>query len=84
MKRHHIVGIIAGICGIGFTVRSAMSANIIDALINFTLFSVVTISTFFKDRLPQRWSHEILPFWMCVILIGLFLFEFVFAFYFSN
>lgn len=75
MKRHHIVGIIAGICGIGFTVRSALSADIIDALINFILFSVVAISTFFKDRLSTRWSHEILPLWMCVIVVCLILFE---------
>ena len=47
MKRHHIVGIFAGICGIGLTVRYALSAGIIEALITFTLFSVVTISTFF-------------------------------------
>lgn len=84
MKRHHIVGIIAGICGIGLTVRHAFSADVIETLITFTIFSVVTISTFFKDRLPRRWSHEILPFWMCVVLMCLFLFEFVFAFYFSS
>ena len=77
MKKHHIVGIIAGICGIGLTVRSAVSADIIEALIMFTGFSVITISTFFKDRLPQRWSHEILPFWMGVILVCLMLFELV-------
>ena len=84
MKRHHIVGIFAGICGIGFTVRSVLSGNIIDALIDFTLFSVVAVSTFFKDKLPPRWSHWILPFWMCVVVICLFLFELVFAFYFSS
>lgn len=77
MKKHHIVGIIAGICGIGLTVRSAVSADIIEALIMFTGFSVITISTFFKDRLPRRWSHEILPFWMGVILVCLMLFELV-------
>ena len=75
MKRHHIVGIIAGIGGIGFTVRHALSASIIEALITFTLFSVITISTFFKDRLPSRWSHGILPFWMCVIVVCLMLLE---------
>ncbi len=77
MKRHHIVGIIAGICGIGLTVRDALSADIIEALITFNLFSVITISTFFKDSLPRRWSHEILPFWMCVIVVCLTLFELV-------
>ena len=70
MKRHHIVGIIAGICGIGFTVRSALSANIIDALINFTLFSIVAASTFFKDKLPPRWSQPILPPWVRIVLIS--------------
>ena len=78
MKRHHIVGIIAGICGIGLTVRDVLSTDIIEALITFTLFSVVTISTFFKDRLPRRWSHEILPFWMCVIVVCLILLELFF------
>lgn len=77
MKRHYIVGIIAGMCGIGFTVRSAVSANIIDAFVIFTMFSFLTISTFFKDRLPRRWSHEILPFWICVIVVCLMLFELV-------
>jgi hypothetical protein len=77
MKRHHIVGIIAGICGIGLTVRHAFSADVIEALITFTLFSVVAISTFFKDRLTPRWSHEILPFWICVIVVCLMLFELV-------
>ncbi|MDE0016644.1 MAG: hypothetical protein OXU51_10680 [Candidatus Poribacteria bacterium] len=75
MKRHHIVGIIAGIGGIGLTVRHALSASIIEALITFTLFSVLTFSTFFKDRLPPRCSHEILPFWMCVIVVCLMLLE---------
>ena len=75
MKRHHIVGVIAGICGIGLTIRNALSIDIIEALITFTVFSVVAISTFFKDRLPQRWSHEILPFWMCLIVVCLMLLE---------
>ncbi len=77
MKRHHVVGIIAGICAIGLAVRSALSAEIIDALINFTALSVVAISTFFKDRLPPRWSQGILPFWMCVIVVCLFVFELI-------
>ncbi|MYA69047.1 hypothetical protein F4009_00035 [Candidatus Poribacteria bacterium] len=75
MKRHHIVGIIAGIGGIGLTVRHALSASIIEALITFTLFSGLTIATFFKDRLRPRWSHEILPFWMCIIVVCLMLLE---------
>ena len=82
MKRHHVVGIIAGICGIGFTVRSAMSANIIDALINFTLFSVVAISTFFKDKLPPRWSQPILPSWLRVVLVCISLLALLFFNYF--
>ena len=77
MKRHHIVGIIAGMGGIGFTVRNVLSADVIEAFITFTLFSVLTVSTFFKDRLPRRWSDEILPLWMCVIVVCLMLFELV-------
>ena len=82
MKRHHIIGIIAGICGIGFTVRSALSANIIDALINFTLFSVVAVSTFFKDKLPPRWSQPILPSWLRVVLVCISLLALLFLNYF--
>ena len=78
MKRHHIVGIIAGICGIGFTVRSALSGNIIDALINFTLFSIVAVSTFFKDKLPPRWSQPIFPAWIRVVLFSIALLAWLF------
>ena len=80
MKRHHIVGIIAGIGGIGLTVGHALSADIIEALITFTMFSVLTISTFFKDRLPPRWDwdHEIWPFCICVIVVCLILLELFF------
>ena len=78
MKRHHIAGIIAGVGGIGLTVRHALSADIIEALITFTMFSVLTISTFFKDRLPPRWDHEIWPFCICVIVVCLILLELVF------
>lgn len=78
MKRHHIAGIIAGIGGIGLTVRHALSADIIEALITFTMFSVLTISTFFKDRLPPRWDHEIWPFCICIIVVCLILLELFF------
>ncbi|MCY3739682.1 MAG: hypothetical protein OXH00_01540 [Candidatus Poribacteria bacterium] len=69
MKRHQIVGIIARICGIGFTVRSALSGNIIDALIDFTLFSIVAVSTFFNDKLPPKWSQPVLPWWIPIVLV---------------
>ena len=81
MKRHHIVGIFAGICGIGLTVRSALSGNIIDALINFILLSVLAIATFFKDKLPPRWAQPILPFWIRVVLVGISLFALFFLNY---
>ena len=77
MKRHYIVGIIAGICAIGLAVRSALSANIIGAVTSFILLSGVAISTFFKDRLPPRWSQEIIPFWMCIVVVSLLLLEFL-------
>lgn len=77
MKRHHVVGIIAGVCAIGLAVRSALSANIIDALIIFMVLSGVAISTFFKGKLPPRWSHGILPLWMCIIVVCLLLFELI-------
>ncbi len=81
MKRHHIVGIIAGICGIGLTVRSALSGYIIDALINFILLSVLAIATFFKDKLPPRWSQPILPSWVRVILVCIALLAWLFLNY---
>ena len=81
MKRHHIVGIFVGICAIGLAIRSALSGNIFEALLCFTALSAIAVSTFFKDRLSPRWSHRILPFWMCVVLIFIFLLELVFAFY---
>jgi hypothetical protein len=77
MKRHHIVGIITGICAIGLAVRSALSAGIIDALINFIVLLGLAIITFFKDRLPPRWSQGRLPLWICVIVVCLFLFELI-------
>ena len=80
MKRHHIVGIIAGICAIGLTVRSALLGNIVEALIYFIALSVIAVSSFFKDRLTPRWSHKILPFWMGIVLICLLLFELVLPF----
>ena len=81
MKRHHIVGIFAGICAIGLAIRSALSGDIFGALIYFTALSAIAASSFFKDRLSARWSHRILPFSICVVLIFVFLLELVFAFY---
>jgi len=78
MKRHHIVGIITGICAIGFAVRSVLSVSIIDALVTFILLFGLAIITFFKDRLPPRWSQGRLPLWMYLIVVCLFLFEFLF------
>ena len=81
MKRHHIVGIFGGICAIGLTARSALSGDIVEAITYFIVLSIITISTFFKDRLTPRWSHRILPFWTCLVVICLLLFELAFAFY---
>lgn len=78
MKRHHIVGIIAGICAIGLAVRSVLSAYIIDALVTFILLFGLAIITFFKDRLPSRWSQGRLPLWMYVVVVCLVLFELIF------
>lgn len=77
MKRHHIVGIIVGIVGIGLTVHHVLSAGVIEALITFTMFSILTVTTFFQDRLSQhpRWNHEIWPFCICVIVVCLMLLE---------
>ena len=80
----NIVGISIGICAIGLAIRSALSGDIFGALIYFTALSAIAVSGFFKDRLSPRWSHRILPFGMGVLLICLFFFEFVFAFYFSS
>ncbi|MCE2413429.1 hypothetical protein J4G07_05450 [Candidatus Poribacteria bacterium] len=81
MKRHHVVGIIAGICGIGLTVDRVLSgtitgwANIIDAVVTFILLSVVALSTFFKDRLPSQLSQRRIPTsWGLVVIVGILLF----------
>lgn len=80
MKRHHIVGIIVGIVGIGLTVQHVLSASIIEALITFTMFSILTIANFLKNKLSQhpRWDHEIWPFCICVIVVCLMLLELFF------
>ena len=81
MKRHHVVGIIAEICGIGLTVDRVLSgtitgwANIIDAVVTFILLSVVALSTFFKDRLPsQLYQGRIPTSWGLVVIVGILLF----------
>ena len=81
MKRHHVVGIIAGICGIGLTVDRVLSgniigwANIIDAVATFILLSIVALSTFLKDRLPSQLYQRRLPTsWVFVVIVGILLF----------
>ena len=81
MKRHHVVGIIAGICGIGLTVDRVLSgdiigwANIIDAVVTFILLSIGALSTFFKDRLPSQLYQRRLPTsWVFVVIVGILLF----------
>ncbi|MXY99935.1 hypothetical protein F4Y93_04535 [Candidatus Poribacteria bacterium] len=80
MKRHQIAGIFAGICAIGFAIHNALSGDIVEALIYFTALSTMAISSLFKDKFSPRWSQWTLPFWMCVVLICIFLFELAFAF----
>ncbi len=81
MKRHHIVGIIAGILGIGLTVDRVLSgniigwANIIDAVVTFILLLAVALSTFFKDRFPsQLYQRRIPTSWVVVVIVGVLLF----------
>lgn len=81
MKRHHVVGIIAGICAIGLTVNRVLSgniigwANIIDAVVTFILLSIVALLTFFKDRLPSQLYQRRLPTsWVFVVIVGTLLF----------
>ena len=81
MKRHHVVGIIAGIGAIGLTVDRVLSgniigwANIIDAVVTFILLSIVALSTFFKDRLPSQLYQRHLPTpWVFVVIVGILLF----------
>ena len=80
----NIVGISIGICAIGLAIRSALSGDIFGALLYFIALSTIAVSGFFRDRLSARWSDRILPFSMCVVLVFIFLFELVFAFYFSS
>ena len=76
----NIVGISIGICAIGFAIPSALSGDVIEALIYFTALSAIALSSLFKDKFSPRWSQWTLPFWMCVVLICIFLFELVSAF----
>ena len=80
MKRHHIVGIFLVIGAIGLAIRSALSGNIVEALLYFTALSTIAVSSFFKDKFSPRWSQRTLPFWMCVVLVCLTLFEMIFDF----
>ncbi len=75
MKRHHIVGIFAGICAIGLAVSNLLSGNIVDGLTSFIVLSILAVATFFKDKLPTKWSHVIIPIEICVVIIFLLLFE---------
>lgn len=81
MKRHHIVGIFAGICAIGLTARNLLSGNIVEGLTSFIVLSILAVATFFKDKLPTKWSHVILPFGICVVFISLLLFEGILEFF---
>ena len=80
MKRHHIVGIFAGICAIGLAARNLLSGNIVEGLTSFIVLSILVVATFLKDKLPARWSHVILPFGICVIVVCLFFFEVILEF----
>ena len=81
MKRHQIVGIIAGICAVGLALRHSFQGNVLDGLITFAMLSVVAISTFFKDKLPPQMSRRILPSWVYVVLFLLLFGMLVFTYF---
>lgn len=69
MKRHHIVGIIAGICGCLLAIHQGFFRGMItDAIITFIGISFVAISTFFKDKYPPQLSRRILPRWILIVI----------------
>ncbi len=47
MKRHHLIAIITGICGVIFATRYRM-----DGIVPLILLSLVALSIFFKDKHP--------------------------------
>lgn len=68
MKRHHIIGIIAGICGCVLAIHQGFFRGMItDAIITFIGISFVAISTFFKDKYLVRLSDRLLPQWLIVL-----------------
>ncbi len=81
MKRHHIVGIFAGMCAIGLAASNLLSGNIVDGLTSFIVLSILAVATFFKDKLPTKWSHVIIPIEICVIIIFILLFEGILEFF---
>ncbi|MDE0324401.1 MAG: hypothetical protein OXN27_10835 [Candidatus Poribacteria bacterium] len=69
MKRHHIVGIIAGISGCLLAIHQAFFRGMIsEAIITFIVLSIVATSTFFKEKYPIQFSHRLLPRWVYIVL----------------
>ena len=69
MKRHHIIGILAGICGCLLAIRQAFFRGLIgEAIITFIAVSIVALSTFFKDKYPPQFSRRFLPRWVYLVL----------------
>lgn len=69
MKRHHIIGIMAGISGCLLAIRQAFFKGMIsEAIITFIGLSIVAVSTFFKEKYPLQFSHRLLPRWIYIVL----------------
>lgn len=69
MKRHHIIGILAGICGCLLAIHQAFfRGSIGEAIITFIAVSIVALSTFFKDKYPPQFSRRFLPRWVYIVL----------------
>ena len=69
MKRHHIIGILTGICGCLLAIHQAFFRGLIgEAITTFIVLSIVALSTFFKDKYPQQFSRRFLPRRVYIIL----------------
>ena len=69
MKRHHIVGIILGICGCLLAIRQAFFRDSIgEAIVTFVGVSIVSLSIFFKEKLPPQFSRQLLPRWVYIVI----------------
>ena len=76
MKRHHKIAIIAIICGYLLAIYQGFFRGMRDeAIINVIVISIVAVATFFKEKIPTRWSLRlgVLVLLLCLASLGLYI-----------